>query len=449
MKIIIWIAAISWLFGIFNTSSKNISDTGNTNNKTINEVNTPKLISTGGQNASGPFFTTNQNKQPVLVWTEALPIADKAAQKEAKPEHVIKFAHLNSDGTAFDETKIVENSKGCRAHDESMNKIAFKKDGTIVAVFSKRTPHKDNRFAGALFYTQSFDGGNNWTDANYLHVGDTTLGLSRSFFDLATLPDGEVGAIWLDSRLTKERGDGSTLFFAKTNGRKGFIKDKPVAYHTCECCRTDLFVNDNTNNIHIAYRDIIQDTIRDMSHLVSKDNGKTFSKPKLISPDNWMINGCPHTGPAMDATAGNTIHFVWYTLGGGQGLYYNFMEDEKFSARQLLTEHGKHPQMLATGNGKLVFVWEEPAIKNASAVHSGHNNKASKAVGTTPTGNTSFIKAQVWQNNYPQYEHWVSLPGQVAEFPVVAKISDGFVGVAWVQNIGEDGFGVYYKRLKL
>jgi len=48
---------------------------------------------------------------------------------------------------------VVESSKGYRAHDESMSKIAFKNDGTIIAVFSKRTPHKDNRFAGALFYT--------------------------------------------------------------------------------------------------------------------------------------------------------------------------------------------------------------------------------------------------------------------------------------------------------
>lgn len=441
MKTIIWILTISGLLSFFNNTNINTED--------VNKPDIPQLISTNGQNASGPYFTTNQNKQPVLVWTEALPFSEKAVQKEAKPEHVIKFAQLNKEGNAFSDTKVVESSKGCRAHDESMNKVAFKKDGTIVAVFSKRTPHKDNRFAGALFYTQSFDGGNQWTEANYLHVGDTTLGLSRSFFDLATLPDGEVGAIWLDSRLTKERGDGSTLFFAKTTGKKGFVKDQPIAYHTCECCRTDLFVDKNTNHIHIAYRDIIQDTIRDMSHLVSMDNGKTFSEPKLISADNWMINGCPHTGPAMDATTDEKVHFIWYTLGGGQGLYYNFLEDKNFSTRQLLSEHGKHPQMLSTNNDKLVFVWEEPKVKSKSVGHLGHGSKSKKPAVKTPVDRTSFIKAQVWQNNYPQYENWVSLPNQVAEFPVVTEINDAFVGVAWVQHIGDDGFGIYYRRLKL
>jgi len=449
MKIIIWIAAISGLFSFFNASNKNPSNTENLNDKTIDKLNIPQLISTDGQNASGPYFTSNQNKQPVLVWTEALAIEDKAVQKETKSNHIIKFAQLNNEGTAFDKTIEVESSKSCRAHDESMNKIAFKKDGTIVAVFSKRTPHKDNRFAGALFYTQSFDGGNNWTKADYLHVGDTTLGLSRSFFDLATLPDGEVGAIWLDSRLTKERGDGSTLFFAKTEGKKGFIKDQPIAYQTCECCRTDLFVDEFTNHIHIAYRDIIQDTIRDMSHLVSIDNGQTFTEPKRISADNWIINGCPHTGPAMHATVDNKVHFVWYTLGGGQGVYYNFIEDENFSARQLLSEHGKHPQMLSTDNETLVFVWEEPTIKSTSTFHSNHKGKSNKDYSKTSTDRTSFIKAQVWHEDYPQYEHWVSLPNQVAEFPVITQINNTTIGIAWVQNIGKDGFGIYYKRLNL
>lgn len=449
MKTTIWIAAISVLFGFFNTSSKAFCNTANLNDKSNEELNTPQLISTAGQNASGPYFTTNQNKQPVLVWTEAINSTDKEVQKDAKPEHIMKFAQLSTNGTAFNEPVVVESSKGCRAHDESMNKIAFKKDGTIIAVFSKRTPHIENRFAGALFYTQSFDGGNTWTDVNYLHVGDTTLGLSRSFFDLATLPDGEVGAIWLDSRLTKQRGDGSTLFFAKTNGKDGFIKDEPIAYQVCECCRTELFVDDYTNNIHIAYRDIIQDTIRDMSHLVSMANGKTFSEPKRISADNWMINGCPHTGPAMDATTDSKLHFTWYTMGGGQGLYYSFMEGDNFSERQLLTEHGKHPQLLVGDNNKLVFVWEEPKTKNSSASHSEHKSKSSKSAHTTSTDRTSFIKVQVWQNNYPQYEHWVSLPGQIAEFPVITKVNNNAVGIAWVQNIGEDGFGIYYKRLKL
>ena len=174
----------------------------------------PQLISAKTQNASGPFFTTNHQQQPVIVWTESLP----NSEEDTEVDNVIKFVTFNQSNGTFEEPIIIETSKGCRAHDESMNKIAFKKDGTIVAVYSKRKPYKENHFTGALFYTQSFDDGLNWSASNYLHVGDTTLGLSRSFFDLATLPDGEVGAVWLDSRLTEKHGDSSSLFFAKTDG---------------------------------------------------------------------------------------------------------------------------------------------------------------------------------------------------------------------------------------
>jgi len=404
----------------------------------------PQLISSKTQNASGPFFTTNHQQQPVLVWTESLP----NAAENTEPENVIKFATFNQSNGTFEEPVIVTSSKGCRAHDESMNKIAFKKDGTIVAVYSKRTPHKENRFAGALFYTQSFDGGLNWSAPNYLHVGDTTLGLSRSFFDLATLPNGEVGAVWLDSRLTKKRGDGSSLFFAKTDEQKGFLKDQPIAYQTCECCRTELFVADE--KIHIAYRDIMQDTIRDMAHLVSLDNGATFTKPTTISPDNWMINGCPHTGPAMANTT-NQTHFAWYTMGGGEGVYYNFLnENETFSPRQLITANGKHPQMLATSTEQLVFVWEEGNNKTARQAHHHKTPQTkTKKSETEKTKQTSYIKAQVWQNQTPSYEHWVSLSGFKAEFPVITNINNEYVGIAWVQNISENEYGIYFKKLKL
>src|SRR5690606_26476941 len=110
--------------------------------------------------------------------------------------------------------------------------------------------------------TESHDGGAQWSSPRYLHVGDTTRGLGRSFFDVARLPDGEVGAIWLDSRY---RGAGSALMFAKTEGKAGFVKDKVVDTGTCECCRTELKVTEN-GDIHMFYRKIWQDSVRDIAH---------------------------------------------------------------------------------------------------------------------------------------------------------------------------------------
>ena len=404
----------------------------------------PSQVSEKVKNASGPFFTSDQNGKSVLVWTEAV-------SDDSKLGNVIKFARLKSDGISFEKIQEVTTSKGCRQHDESMSKLAFKKDGTIVAVYSKRTPSEKNRFAGALFYTQSFDGGNEWTESNYLHVGDTTLGLSRSFFDLTTLPDGEVGAIWLDSRLTKKRGEGSSLFFSKTNDKDGFLTDQVIAKGTCECCRTDLFVS-KEGKIHAIYRDILEGSIRDMVHLSSSDNGKTFTQPNRISQDDWVINGCPHTGPSMGETSIG-LHYAWFTQGGGAGIYYTFSgkNGEEYAPRKLLTAQGQHPQLLALENEKVIFVWEEKEnqAKNPGGGHGNHDAPKEEEQSENATQKTSFIKAQIWGGGNPLQEIWVSLPEQIGEYPVITDLGENEIGVAWVQGYEENKFGIFYKKIKI
>ncbi len=66
--------------------------------------------------------------------------------------------------------------------------------------------------------------------------------------------------------------------------------------------------------MHVLYRGIIDDSIRDMVHMMSTDAGKTFTAPERISNDNWVLNGCPHTGPAMTENA-DGLHFSWFTGG--------------------------------------------------------------------------------------------------------------------------------------
>ncbi len=400
----------------------------------------PQLISEKSITASGPFFTKDENENSVLVWTEKIPEGDEMG-------HVIKYSTIDKNSNLIYE---VLPSRGCRAHDESMNKIAFKSDGTVVAVFSKRNPTKENRFAGALYYTQSFDKGKTWTAAQYLHVGDTTAGLSRSFFDIDRLPNGEIGAVWLDSRLTKKRGEGSSLFFSKTEGKSGFVKDNVIAQHTCECCRTDLMVSDK-GELHVAFRDILQDSIRDMAHLISTDNGLTFSAPKRISPDDWVINGCPHSGPSLSQKKDNLSCF-WLSMGGGQGLYYTSSNDQgqSFAERKLITNRGRHPQLLALQNDKVILAWEELDQKNQIIEHHhASNQKVDKPSSTTEEKITSFIKVQILENGFPISEKWVSLPYEYAEYPVLTELSNNKIAIAWIQELEENKFGVFYKSIEI
>jgi hypothetical protein len=99
-----------------------------------------------------------------------------------------------------------------------------------------------------------------------------------------------------------------------------------------------------------------------MVHQVSADGGKSFSAPKRISADNWVIRGCPHTGPSMMAD-GERLHFAWHTQGGGPGLYYTQSPSsgDSFLPRSTVssTPSAKHPQLGVLPDGSAVVVWDE------------------------------------------------------------------------------------------
>ena len=106
-------------------------------------------ISAPGVDSEGPYFTLDHEGYPVLVWSE------KTGDDEDMG-YLVKYARFSEGGDEILDEGVVAPSRGCSTTSESMNKIAFKKNGTMVSVFSRRTPTEENRFAGALYYSQSF-----------------------------------------------------------------------------------------------------------------------------------------------------------------------------------------------------------------------------------------------------------------------------------------------------
>jgi hypothetical protein len=303
------------------------------------------LISSEGLTGSAPYFTKNQYGAPVLSWTEG-----------EGDNTMFKFSVWDDEQQLFGHATEVLPARGLRAHQESMAKIAFKPDGTIVALYAVSRPTSENQRAGAIYFVQSFDDGKSWTEPQYLHLNHEA-GIGRGFFDLTILPDGEIGAIWLDGR--DRKNEGSTLFFSKTEGDEGFVNEKALAQGTCQCCRTSIFL-DEKNTLHITYRHIFEGSIRDIAHLYSEDNGSTFSDMKRISDDNWEIDGCPHTGPAM-AESNGELHIAWFTAGGGEGVYYTSTNDNGtiFKSREMISSRARNPQSTTLRDGMYILVWNE------------------------------------------------------------------------------------------
>lgn len=307
-----------------------------------------KQISLSEKNAESVYLTHDNNGNTVVAWTE-----------KTEQELNLLFAVSSDDGETFSQRVAVPLDQEVATHAEGMPKIAFKKDGTIIVAYEKKAPTKENKYAGAIYYRLSNDKGKSWSSEKYIH-NDTISGRSRSYFDIETLPDGEIGASWLDVKLNDETG-GRSVLFAKTDETNSFANEILLDSSACQCCRIDVYTDVN-KNLYVAYRGLkkgkMGKAIRDMMIATSIDEGVTFSSPLAISTDNWSIDGCPHTGPSLCSNKAG-LFTLWYTEGNGNGVYYTHKTDtDKFLPRELVSNEGRHPQVSANDD-RIAMVWEE------------------------------------------------------------------------------------------
>lgn len=322
------------------------SEKGTTSIHTIDQESTEAI---------NPYFTRDQDDNAVLCWTA----------KDSSGTYQLKYAIYNNSKNTFNEPITVSSSNNLSTSAESMGKVAFKADGSVIAIYGKKLESTQSPYASAVYYSASTDQGKNWSSEKIIH-SDTSTNVGHSYFDIARLKDGELAAIWLDGRFGKTE-KGLALFFAKTQGGSEFGRDTLLDKSTCECCRTELLCDVN-GDIHIAYRDISYPNgvfgkqVRDMVYLASSDDGKSFSQPASISFDNWEVDGCPHTGPSL-AVDKQQIHAVWFTAGGSTGLYHTSSAEIKgsFNVRNLISSTGKHPQMTALADHQIAIVFEDVA----------------------------------------------------------------------------------------
>ncbi|WEK17532.1 MAG: hypothetical protein P0Y49_12070 [Candidatus Pedobacter colombiensis] len=401
-------------------------------------TNEPKMLNTAGIAAVGPYFTTDHKGNPVLCWSE---------QDGKDSLYRLKYAVYDQQKDAFGEALTVSTSAGCGVSAESMAKVAFKEDGTVIAIFAKRFPDEKNPYAGAIYYSMTENGGKNWSDAKFLH-SDTSHAYGRSFFDVAKLKDGELAAIWLDGRYGKSV-KGSALFFNRTEKGKGFATDTCLDKGTCECCRTDL-LTDKDGNLHLAYRSIMLPNVlagkqvRDMVYKLSTDNGQTFTPAKVISNDNWEIDGCPHSGPTL-AVANHTLQAVWFTAGGSPGLYGTSATDSGFRRRNLITASGRHPQMVALADGKAAMVCEEVEEMEHEPMKMEHSHSKGGMMSHAPAGMSKII-LRILKDGNPEKSIALTNGKQADHHAVLTTVNNGML-IAWVRE-GEKGSTIYYTGLK-
>lgn len=377
----------------------------NTDQKEIVKDSTEKPIAADTSlHYSCPFITKDSKGNIVLSYVRE--INDTTA--------FMCYSISTDNGKTFADPVVITPSGNVYPHGENLPKIIFKPNGETIAMWGASNPNPNSKYSGLVYYSQSFDEGKSWSEATAL-VTDTSA-YDQRYFDMELMPNGEVMAIWLDNRGKKDK-EGSTLFCAVTDGKSGFKSEKAIGETCCQCCRTDLFV-DTKGNIHASYRDIINDSIRDMVHIVSTNGGKSFSQPVRISEDNWVINGCPHTGPT-ETENDKGLHFAWYTMGSGKGVFYCKSGDsgKTFSKRDTVSQNAsaRHPQINSLPNGNIAIVWDESVKKG---------EKVNARIGfqlRDPDGKILLSK-------------FISDDDAVSEFPTIKPLDDNHAFVSYDQR---------------
>ncbi|MFL5811763.1 MAG: sialidase family protein [Flavisolibacter sp.] len=384
-------------------------------NKKETRILASKEVQVDQQAGECPYLTKDSRGNTVLSWVRIINDSTTA------------FCYaVSKDGKSFGSPVVIPNSNNIQPHGENLPKIIFKPSGEIIALWGAGNPNPRNKYSGLVFYVQSFDEGKTWNKPRPL-ITDTSS-FDQRYYDVALLPNGEAGILWLDNRKTNKK-DGSGLYFATTKGRNGFQDDRMISQSCCQCCRTDLFI-DSKGNIHALYRAILDNSIRDMVHIVSTDGGNSFSNPQRISNDNWMINGCPHTGPAMTENK-DGIHFAWFTGGENGGCYYTKSTDngKTFSDRDSVSSLGSHPQLAPVSNGELIIVWDEAHVVD---------NKPFKKIGIQRRSADGKTKGK----------EYITADDSIASYPVVTALNEKSSVIAYTKTDGNKSY-VAYKVVSL
>lgn len=328
--------------------------------------------------ANGTFSdTTRAYAVPTLTKTPKGHVAMSWTEKDKAGTIFFYWAESADKGKTFGDKKLIHASSGIGASRLMRPKLLFRKDGSLVAVFSLRGSEAGGAPATAaakptaepmnhehghggqngheapkqgppagggrprdqqIVYTISKDQGNTWTPPAPVHT-DKAPNIVRGFFDATVLANGEIAVAYLND--IEGQAHQRDLRFVTSNG-DSFGKERILDPFVCDCCNISLLV-DEKGTLSMFYREN-QNNIRDIAKMTSTDNGQTFSKPEILFKDNWQINGCPHSGPTSSASSnGNLI--AW------------FSGSEEAPGIRVVTQQGKR-----------LFVLDDQSARNAYLV---------------------------------------------------------------------------------
>jgi len=259
----------------------------------INPIESPAKVG-----SKQPFLFVNED-QLIMAWTQKVDAS--------------MFALNYSEFIENEWTKPVEIVTGDNwfVNWADFPAIAKKNDNLLVHFLQKSD---SKTFAYDVRLMLSNTNGDTWSNDFLLHNDNTKT--EHGFVTLLPYKEGSFFVTWLDGRNT---GGGSHVDDHSSSGTMNIraatvlptghvIDDTLVDGKTCDCCQTSAAIT--PKGPIIVYRDRTDKEVRDI--YISRLLDGSWTIPKPIHNDNWIINGCPVNGPKA-ASYGNTLAVAWFT----------------------------------------------------------------------------------------------------------------------------------------
>lgn len=170
---------------------------------------------------------------------------------------------------------------------------------------------------------------------------------------------GNVYVAWHATADAKEEAERAVYITRSTDNGRTFKRERRANTQpsgACACCAMRAFI-DSKGALYILYRAAGGNVNRNMTLLVSHDKGATF---EAVTLHKWYVGMCPMSSESF-SEGGAKIVAGWETNGQ---VYYARIEPgtTQFSqpvAAPGTAENRKHPVVVATADGRLLFAWTE------------------------------------------------------------------------------------------